>query len=51
MSPETAALGLMRLSFLDDNNAPLPEPNYADLSTYRCFERYTFNDKVIGISA
>lgn len=51
LSPEIAALGLMRLNFLPDDNRALEEPNYADLSSYRCFDRYTFNDKVIGISA
>lgn len=44
LSPEVAATGLMRLSFLPDVNDPLPEPNYADLSTYRCFKPYTYRD-------
>lgn len=48
MSPEVAASGLMRLSFLPDSNAPLPEPNYVDLSTYRCFQPYTYAEDYMG---
>jgi hypothetical protein len=48
MSPEVAASGLMRLSFLPDDNDPLPEPGYVDLSTYRCFAPYTYNEMSLG---
>lgn len=37
MSPEVAAEGLMRLSFLPKHNADLPNDDYPDLSTMRIF--------------
>jgi dTDP-4-amino-4,6-dideoxygalactose transaminase len=37
MSPEVAALGLMRLSLLPKHNAPLPNDDYPDLSTMEIF--------------
>ena len=41
MSPEVAALGLMRLSLLKKHNAPLPWDDYPDLSTLDCFKPFT----------
>lgn len=38
MSPEVAAEGLMRLSTLPENNAPLQESNYTDLAQLDCFK-------------
>lgn len=38
MSPEVAAEGLMRLSFLPERNAPLPNDDYPDLSTMEIFK-------------
>jgi dTDP-4-amino-4,6-dideoxygalactose transaminase len=37
MSPEIAAEGLVRLSFLPKHNADLPNDDYPDLSQFRCF--------------
>lgn len=37
MSPEVAAEGLMRLSFLAKHNEPLPNDNYPDLSEMEIF--------------
>lgn len=37
MSPEVAAEGLVRLSFLPEHNAPLPRDNYPDLSRFEAF--------------
>lgn len=37
MSPEIAAEGLVRLSFLPKHNAPLPNDDYPDLSTLEIF--------------
>lgn len=38
MSPETAAAGLVRLSFLPRDNKPLPNDDYPDLSTMEIFK-------------
>jgi dTDP-4-amino-4,6-dideoxygalactose transaminase len=38
MSPEVAALGLMRLSLLPKHNEPLPNDDYPDLSQMRIFQ-------------
>jgi dTDP-4-amino-4,6-dideoxygalactose transaminase len=37
MSPEVAAEGLVRLSFLPRNNHPLPNDDYPDLSSFEVF--------------
>ena len=37
MTPELAARGLMLLAALPDHNAPLPEPDYPDLSLMEAF--------------
>lgn len=37
MSPEVAAEGLVRLSFLPEHNAPLPRDDYPDLSRFEAF--------------
>jgi dTDP-4-amino-4,6-dideoxygalactose transaminase len=37
LSPEVAAEGLVRLSFLPKNNSPLPNDNYPDLSQLEIF--------------
>lgn len=39
MSPEVAAEGLVRLSFLPKQNDPLPNDNYPDLSKFPIFSR------------
>lgn len=41
LSPEIAALGLMKLSLLPKHNAPLPLDDYPDLSTAAVFRPYT----------
>lgn len=38
MSPEIAAAGLVRLSFLPEHNADLPNDDYPDLSTFEIFK-------------
>lgn len=38
LSPEIAALGLVRLAFLPKHNAPLPNDNYPDLSKLSIFK-------------
>jgi len=38
MSPEIAAEGLVRLNFLKPYNLPLPNDDYPDLSTFKCFK-------------
>lgn len=45
MSPEVAALGLMKLSLLPRNNMPIPPDEYPDLSTFKCFDPYTVGGK------
>ena len=37
LSPEIAALGLVKLSFLPKHNDPLPNDDYPDLSTFPIF--------------
>lgn len=41
MSPEIAAEGLIRLSFLPEKNEDLPNDDYPDLSLQQCFKEYT----------
>lgn len=41
LSPEIAALGLMKLSLLPKHNAPLPKDDYPDLSKSEVFRPYT----------
>jgi dTDP-4-amino-4,6-dideoxygalactose transaminase len=38
MSPEIAALGLMKLSLLPKHNKPLPNDQYPDLSLHKAFQ-------------
>ena len=49
MSPETAAAGLQRMTWLPTHNAPLmtgePEEMYPDLSELSCFKPYTWDGK------
>lgn len=49
MSPETAAAGLQRMTWLPTYNAPLmtgePEEMYPDLSQLSCFKPYTWDGK------
>ena len=49
MTPELAASGLIRMSFLPQHNPDLPEYNYPDLSKYKIFCPQTYEHRKGGV--